>query len=73
MIFMKGDSEYEQQMMVAQRRIVITALRAAGGNCTEAAEALGIHRNTLQRILRQHGLTVRVVRLQMRIVNGAAA
>jgi transcriptional regulator with PAS, ATPase and Fis domain len=31
-------------------------LAKVGGNLTQAAEALGIHRNTLRRKLRDHGL-----------------
>jgi transcriptional regulator of acetoin/glycerol metabolism len=32
-------------------------LQAHGGNVTRTAEALGVHRSTLQRLMRKHNLT----------------
>ena len=42
----------------AERELIVTALRQAGGNRTRAAEALGIGRTTLYRKLRAYGIRV---------------
>jgi transcriptional regulator with GAF, ATPase, and Fis domain len=41
---------------VFERRAITEALRAHGGNLSRAAEAVGIHRSTLRRKLRELGL-----------------
>jgi transcriptional regulator of acetoin/glycerol metabolism len=41
----------------AEREAVAEALRAAGGNRSRAARALGIGRNTLDRKMREFGIT----------------
>jgi hypothetical protein len=44
-------------MESAQRQAVAAALRAAGGNRSRAAQALGLGRNTLYRKMREFGIT----------------
>ncbi len=39
-----------------ERQFLSEVLSACGGNQSRAAEALEVHRNTLRRKLRQHGL-----------------
>lgn len=43
-----------QAVREVERRLLETALRRCGGNRTEAARLLGIHRNTLQNKLQRH-------------------
>jgi transcriptional regulator of acetoin/glycerol metabolism len=43
-------------MESAERDAVAEALRAAGGNRSRAAQALGIGRNTLYRKMREFGI-----------------
>jgi transcriptional regulator of acetoin/glycerol metabolism len=43
-------------MESAEREAVAAALRAAGGNRSRAAQALGIGRNTLYRKMREFGI-----------------
>ena len=40
----------------AERRAIIQALKATGGNISAAAQALGIHRTTLRRKMEEHNL-----------------
>jgi DNA-binding NtrC family response regulator len=40
----------------AERQAILEALHAHGGNLTKAAEALGIHRSTLRRKMRELGV-----------------
>jgi transcriptional regulator of acetoin/glycerol metabolism len=44
-------------MESAERGVVAEALRAAGGNRSRAAQALGIGRNTLYRKMREFGIS----------------
>jgi two-component system response regulator AtoC len=39
-----------------EREAIASALRAAGGNVTQAARALGMARSALQRLIKRHGL-----------------
>ncbi|MBI2933538.1 MAG: sigma-54-dependent Fis family transcriptional regulator [Planctomycetes bacterium] len=41
-----------------EREYVVEALRRHGGNVTHAARALGVHRTTLQRLMRKYGLSL---------------
>jgi len=45
-----------------ERDAILRALRATGGNVTQAARALGIARTALQRLMRRHGLSARDLR-----------
>ena len=38
------------------REVCINALTASKGNCVAAAQMLGLHRNSVYRIIRRHGL-----------------
>ena len=62
-------------MRRAQRRILLDAIREAGGNLGTAALRLGIHRNTLTRLLEGVGLTGAQVKAWIRqdIVPGKVA
>lgn len=57
---------YSEQVHAARRAILVQALEAAGGNRTVAAEALGLTRTYLQRLLREHGVVVPVDRAARR-------
>ena len=48
---------FAEEMRKAMRRILLRAIREAGGNLCVAAIELGIHRNTLGRMLKEIGLT----------------
>lgn len=47
---------YHEAMGMHSRRVLIEALRRAGGNQTRAAEALGLQRTYLTKLLRQKGI-----------------
>lgn len=49
-------SVYAQLMAEAKRKIVLEAIAQACGNCSEAAIRLGVHRNTIVRLLQEMGL-----------------
>jgi DNA-binding NtrC family response regulator len=44
-------------MALAERRVIEKALRFTGGNRTQAARLLGIHRTGLHQKLRAYGLS----------------
>lgn len=45
-----------RKLDVAERTVIEAALRGARGNITHAADVLGLHRTSLQRKMRKHGL-----------------
>ncbi|MDQ3180943.1 MAG: sigma 54-interacting transcriptional regulator [Acidobacteriota bacterium] len=45
--------DFHQQIKAAKRTIVLSAIKEAGGNYSEAARQLAIHPNNLHRIIRQ--------------------
>jgi DNA-binding NtrC family response regulator len=45
-----------EEMALAERRVIEKALRFTGGNRTQAARLLGIHRTGLHQKLRAYGL-----------------
>jgi len=49
-------SNEEHSLEEAERSMIVKALRATGGNRTQAAEQLGISRRTLHRKLNEYGL-----------------
>ncbi|HLM02345.1 MAG TPA: sigma 54-interacting transcriptional regulator [Pyrinomonadaceae bacterium] len=49
-------NDFHLQLKEAKRRIIMTALVDAGGNFTEAANALGIHPNNLHRLVKSLGI-----------------
>ena len=52
------DAEHDSWFLLeeAERRAVVEALEKSGGNITEAAELLGIARNTLYNKLRKYNI-----------------
>jgi DNA-binding NtrC family response regulator len=46
-----------EEMALAERRVIEKALRFTGGNRTQAARLLGIHRTGLHQKLRAYGLS----------------
>ena len=51
-----GNIFLQQAVEVLERGMLQGALAQSGGNQSEAAKQLGIHRNTLQRKIAQYGL-----------------
>ena len=51
-----ADADHREVMEAIERERLVTALRAAGGNRSGAARALGIPRTTLINKLRRYGL-----------------
>ncbi len=54
--FTDGDaasSDLNRQLKLAKRRIILNALKEAGGNYSEAARRLSIHPNNLHRLIRE--------------------
>jgi DNA-binding NtrC family response regulator len=51
-----GEGLHAAAVGPVERAVILRALRAAGGNQSAAAKALGLHRNTLRRKLRELGL-----------------
>ena len=50
---MDATLDLHQQIKVAKRSIVLSAIKDAGGNYAEAARQLGIHPNNLHRLIRE--------------------
>jgi len=48
----EASNGYHGAVKEAKRRLVLKAIKAAGGNYTEAARSLGIHPNNLHRLIR---------------------
>jgi hypothetical protein len=53
---------YTQAVLEFKKQFILTALRDANWNETKAARALGMHRNTLARALRQFDMDIRALR-----------
>lgn len=51
-----GPQPYHEAMEMHSRRVLVEALRRAGWNHTKAAEALGLQRTYLTKLLRQKGI-----------------
>jgi Fis family transcriptional regulator len=47
---------YEMVVLTVEKPILEAVMTRAGGNQSQAAEMLGINRNTLRKKLQQHGL-----------------
>lgn len=62
LIIQQGHSELNQlnplaqELAIAEKEIIIRALKATGGNKVKAAEILGIHRTNLYRRLEKYDL-----------------
>ena len=52
----QGTGQYQDAVMRFKRRLIQNALKNTGGNCTEAARALGVHPNYLHRLVRKLGI-----------------
>jgi DNA-binding NtrC family response regulator len=66
---MKADSTgnvYITSVNAFKKRLILGAIREERGNFCKAAMRLGIHRNTVNRILREVGLTSEQVRQYLR-------
>jgi hypothetical protein len=61
--------KYLEWVRAARRAFLIDALVAAKGNQCVAADALGVHRNTLYRMMQEDGITPRMVRDLLPITN----
>ncbi len=49
-------TKFHDQITQRKRELIVNALESAGGNFTEAAKSLGIHRTYLHRLIRNLGL-----------------
>jgi transcriptional regulator with PAS, ATPase and Fis domain len=49
-------TRFYDALELAARDVCTSALRASKGNCTRAANLLGLHRNSLYRLIHKHGL-----------------
>ena len=47
---------YNMMVETVEKPILVTVMQRAGNNQSQAAEMLGINRNTLRKKLQQHGL-----------------
>lgn len=47
---------YNMMVQMVEKPILATVMQRASGNQSQAAEMLGINRNTLRKKLQQHGL-----------------
>jgi two-component system response regulator HydG len=52
----EGAVPYEEARNRFERDYLVQALRAHGGAVTRAAEAMGLHRNSIYHLLRKHGI-----------------
>ena len=58
----KGGIRYAEGLREFQRVFVLTALREQGWNQFRSAEKLGVHRDTLRRLLRDFQLDIKSLR-----------
>jgi hypothetical protein len=68
--------EYALWDRVVRRAYVVRLLREAGGMQTRAARIANVHRNTINRMIREVGISgqdIRRIKLQTQIRNGAHA
>lgn len=52
----EGEAKYHAAVKDLKKRLIQNALEEAGGSCTEAAKALGVHPNYLHRLIRNLNL-----------------
>lgn len=52
----QGNGEYHDAVTRFKRRLIRDALKNTGDNCTDAARALGVHPNSLHRLVRKLGI-----------------
>lgn len=55
-IAIEAELDSDDVLGKVERAAIVRALEAAGGNVTDAAELLGIYRQSLQRKMRKHGI-----------------
>ncbi len=71
---MRGSGmQYETAVSEFRKAFVSAALRANSGNMCKAAEAMGVHRNTLARICSEVGIEAREFRSERRSPASARA
>jgi DNA-binding NtrC family response regulator len=58
----KGHIEYKEALRAFERQYLIVLLEQHQGNACRAAQATGVHRNTLSRNLQQCGIRVMEIR-----------
>jgi len=62
----KGGIQYQEAVREFQKVLLVTALRDQTGNQIKAARELGMHRNSLRRLLTDLDVDVRAIRLGSR-------
>ena len=62
----KGGIQYHEAVREFQKVFIVTALRDQNGNQIKAARELGIHRNSLRRLLTDLDVDVRALRHGLR-------
>jgi DNA-binding NtrC family response regulator len=70
---LEGGLFLEEAVELLERTLLRRALERTGGNRSAASKLLGIHRNTLQRKLREYKLEQKPVRRQTAKARRAAA
>lgn len=58
--------KYAEAVREFQRRFILTVLQDQKANQCRAAAKMGMHRNTLRRVLRNLGLDIRIIRTAAR-------
>jgi hypothetical protein len=59
-------SVYKNAMAAYKRALLLRTLRSCGGNCSAAAEVLGIHRNAMTRFIREGSIDLGKVRAEFK-------
>ena len=62
----KGSIQYDEAVREFQKVFIVTALRDQNGNQIKAARELGMHRNSLRRLLTDLDVDVRALRHGLR-------
>jgi Fis family transcriptional regulator len=62
----KGGIQYDEAVREFQKVFIVTALRNQNGNQIKAARELGMHRNSLRRLLTDLDVDVRALRHGLR-------